>query len=40
MDHPGFQSRRAKPVWPNITTDTLYVKGRPRPWLDMKEKRI
>jgi len=30
----------AKPVWQNMTTETLYVKGLPTPWLDMKKKRI
>ena len=30
----------AKRVWPIMTSETLYVKSLPTPWLDMKKKRI
>ena len=27
----------AKPIWPDMTTNTLYVKSLPTPWLDVKK---
>jgi len=33
-------SFNVKRIWPNMTSETSYVKIIPTPWLDMKKKRI
>jgi len=35
-----FPCESAKCFWPNMTSDTLYVKSIPTTWRDMKKKRI